>query len=66
MSRRTVSPLTAPIAQTIAVTVALTAGQEIDVKQAQYALTWGTSWPHGTEMTTRDQLRAWFARPVTV
>lgn len=61
MARRTVSPLAAPIAQSIAVVVALNHGQEIDVKQAQHALDWGTSWPHGTELTTRTQLRAWFA-----
>lgn len=62
MARRTVSPLTAPIAQSIAVAIALNHDKQIDVKQAQHALNWGTSWPHGTELTTRDQLRAWFAR----
>lgn len=54
---RIVCPLTAPMAQDVAVSMAAEAGKDIDVVTAQRILTEHTSWPLGTEATVKGQLR---------
>lgn len=61
MVRRTVSPLAAPIAQSIASGIAREYGRIISVTEAQDVLDLRTYWPQGTERETRAHLRDWFA-----
>lgn len=61
MTRRPVSPLSACMAQDLAIRIAKDFGIDIGVVRAQALLTMHTDWPWGTAESTRRHLSRWFA-----